>query len=352
VIKNVNMQVKSGRAGRRGFTLLEVLIGVLVLSLALLGLAAMFPVVVRTQRIARDTVVGTGVLETAEATLHGHDFFRSLTANVGGLQKYSDQLERAPNAIETKWEVSLDTSVAIRRLYTNNGSMSLSQGLVPLFPASNRLNLMPGIGAGTDPTLVWDLAMCLATETDVPPQPTGEMLSPLANVASMSRTLRVAIFVRRIDSQIRLRSGQSMLDGFVTGTYVPIGASAASFGDPTLDGTGQYSLPMWATVSAARQSKTNGPYDIFQLLFADNGRLPAARALAKPGQIVIDNQGGIHTVARNVRDAAGNPIYNQVLLEKPMLETTADRCNEGGSPIQLTFTEQVPVAARVITVRP
>ena len=38
------------------------LIGVLVLSLALLGLAAMFPVVVRTQRIARDTVVGTGVL--------------------------------------------------------------------------------------------------------------------------------------------------------------------------------------------------------------------------------------------------------------------------------------------------
>ena len=355
MIKNMSKQL----VGRRGFTLLEVLIGVLVLSLALLGLAAMFPVVVRTQRIARDTVVGTGVLEAAEATLQGHDFFRSLTASAGGLQRYVTELERAPTAIESKWEVSLDTSVANRRLYTNNGSISLSQGLAPLFPPSNRLNLMPGIAAGTDPTLVWDLAMCFAAETDVPLQPTGEILSPLENVSAMSRTLRVAIFVRRIDPQIRLRSGQTMLQGFVSGNLLPISASgSASFGEPTLDGASGasgpyfYSLPMWATVSAARQSKTNGPYDTFELLFADNGRLPAARALAKPGQIVIDNMGGVHTVARNVRDAAGNPIYNQVLLEKPMLETTAERCNEGGSPIQLTFTEQVPVAARVITLRP
>ena len=341
---------------RRGFTLLEVLIGVLVLALALLGLAAMFPVVVRTQRIARDTVVGTGVLETAEATLRGHDFFATtlrIDVRSDGLRVYSDTLLTAPDAIESKWQVSLDTGVTARRLYEDNGRMRLRQGSLKYFPVSERLNLMPGIGAGTDPTLVWDLAICLASETDVGRQPTGELLSPLSNdVALMSREIRVAIFVRRMDSQIRIRSGTTLLDGIVAGNVVPIGATSASFGDPTLDGTGAYSLPMYADVSSALQSKANGPYDIFEMNFADNGRLPAARALAKPGQVLIDNLGGVHTVSRNVRDAAGAPIYNRVLLEKPMLDTTADRCNEGARPIQLTFTEQVPVAARVVTFRP
>ena len=64
----------SGRV--RAFTLLEVLIGVLVLALALLALAAVFPVVVRTQRIARDTVVGTGVLNAAETMLRNHELVR------------------------------------------------------------------------------------------------------------------------------------------------------------------------------------------------------------------------------------------------------------------------------------
>ncbi len=336
---------------RRGFTLLEVLIGVLVLSLALLGLAAMFPVVVRTQRIARDTVVGTGVLEAAEATLRSNEFFAS-PVTTGGLRAYADQLTLAPARDQTQWAESLGSSVPARKLYDDLGRIKLRPVNPRFYPVGDRLNLMPGIVAGTDPTLVWDLAMCLASESDVPPQPTGELLSPAANVSAMSRPLRVAIFVRRLDSQIRLRSGQTLMSAISSGFVVPIGSSASNFGEPTLDGTGFHSLPMWATVSAARQSKANGPYDIFELSFADNGRLPAARALAKPGQIVIDNLGGVHVVARNVRDASGVPIYNQVLLEKPMLGTTALRCNEATSPIQLTFTEQVPVAVRVITIEP
>lgn len=340
------------RAGR-GFTLLEVLIGVLVLSLALLGLAAMFPVVVRTQRIARDTVVGTGMLEAAEATIRGHQLFAS-PLSTRGLRRFADDLVQEQDAIETKWEVSLSPSVATRKLYEDDGRIRLrEQALTRYLTPGERLNLMPGVGAGTDPTLIWDLAICLASETDVSRQPMGEWMTPAANVSAMSRSLRVAIFVRRIDAQIRVRTGQTMLQGIVAGNIVPIGSSAALFGDPTLDGTGEYSLPMYENVTAARQSKPNGPYDILEFGFGpNNGRLPAARALARPGQILIDNQGGMHTVARNVRDNAGNPIYNQVLLERPMLESFAIRCNDARGPIQVAFTEQVPVAARVITIKP
>ena len=59
---------RAHQAAVRGFTLIEVLIGVLVLSLALLGLGALFPVVLREQRIARETVLGVSVQRSAEIT--------------------------------------------------------------------------------------------------------------------------------------------------------------------------------------------------------------------------------------------------------------------------------------------
>ena len=45
---------KSGKA----FTLVEVLLGIIILAVGLLGLASVFPLVVRQQREAQDTVVG------------------------------------------------------------------------------------------------------------------------------------------------------------------------------------------------------------------------------------------------------------------------------------------------------
>lgn len=47
------------KRARRAFSLIEILVSILILSLGLLGLGALFPVVIREQRMATDSVVGT-----------------------------------------------------------------------------------------------------------------------------------------------------------------------------------------------------------------------------------------------------------------------------------------------------
>lgn len=64
---------------REGFTLIEILIAVLVLALGMLGLGAVFPVVVRQQRQSTDVVLGITALRSAEAYIlsHGRGIVRS-----------------------------------------------------------------------------------------------------------------------------------------------------------------------------------------------------------------------------------------------------------------------------------
>jgi type II secretory pathway pseudopilin PulG len=338
-----------------GFTLLEVLIGVLVLALALLGLAAMFPVVVRTQRIARDAVVGTGIVEAAEATVRNHEFFTSGDPS-RGLPWYAGQLRRAPDDIQSKWQVSLDLNVNSRRLYRvdngrADGSLQFGTSNVRL-RAADRLNLPSYVqGSTTEPTLVWDLAMCLEEEKPIVADPDG-------NASPPSPSVRIAIFVRRLDSAIRVTPNNTLIQDLIAARRVPIGSDQTTFGNPTLSGTGSHSVPMYVNVTEARQSSRGGAYNILQLEVQDAASPASQRdkilvqSLGLPGQILVDNLGGVHTVLRNVRRVNGTTVYNEVLLERGLSEKAVRLANDNNLPLQVALTPQVPVAVRVMTVRP
>jgi prepilin-type N-terminal cleavage/methylation domain-containing protein len=55
----LNLSSKAAARVRRGFSLIEILVSILILALGLLGLGAVFPVVIREQRLASDNISGT-----------------------------------------------------------------------------------------------------------------------------------------------------------------------------------------------------------------------------------------------------------------------------------------------------
>ncbi|MFN9951596.1 MAG: prepilin-type N-terminal cleavage/methylation domain-containing protein, partial [bacterium] len=67
----------------RAFTLIEVLLGVLILGLGLLGLASVFPLVVKQQRAAQDVVRGVAAAGGAEAVLRGHSVLNDPSGKKG-----------------------------------------------------------------------------------------------------------------------------------------------------------------------------------------------------------------------------------------------------------------------------
>ncbi len=69
---------------RAGFTLIEVLIAVLVLSLGVLGLGAVFSVGIPQQRIAGDQIQGLNALESARAVLLGNERLNNPRVRIGG----------------------------------------------------------------------------------------------------------------------------------------------------------------------------------------------------------------------------------------------------------------------------
>lgn len=279
---------------RIAFSLIEVLVAVLILSLGLLGLGAVFPVVIAQQRAANDATLGVATINSARSYLESRpDVNVMVREGAGARSGYGTWLmdpnwSPAPHLWEP-WNNEVDRVT---------GDMMLAYGPT-IYPAQigigDRL-WPPPDSQFAPPQYVWDIV--------------GRRMAPneldfdidKANVGH----LQLAIFVRRIDPGIRVPKGKTLLqvitgDGVtVSERRVPVAVDLDGF--PTFDGRvdggrGVYAAPIVLAVTFDPDLR-----DRITLNDSSNsGLYPLAE---QAGQRLIDNLGNIYTVVGVDEDVA------------------------------------------------
>lgn len=347
------------RAAVAAFTLIEILISMLILGLGLLGLGALFPVVLREQRIGTDNILGVVVSNNVKATLP-HMELNSL------LQGWSPTDARDVWR-DWRWHTSTGAAELDDEDYElgqwwvpevdDNGdatwgdaSTANLQVLVPL-----RSRLYPFAGPDLRrPQYVWDIAV-------------HRMPDFIAGNSSLSDPLHAVVFVRRVDPRIRVVPGnnRSLLRALTDRSLpaaewrVPVGRQGGNSDLPTFDGTDgaggvAYSEPIvadrgvdWQFDMTIPEAQVPGRYISNLDINHPSGR---ARLMAQPNQRLVDNLGNIYTVETVERDVGANSGRWRIRINPPIPESL--RVNAANRPriVQFVFTPQVPAGVAVVEV--
>lgn len=353
----MSARIRTPRAAA-AFSLIEILVSVLILGLGLLGLGALFPVVLREQRIGTDNILGVVVTNNVKAALPHMDLNPLLQGwNTGDPRDvWSNwrwhtaddvtELDTEDYELGEWWVAPVD----------NNGdatfgddSSSNRQVLVPL-----RSRLYPFAGAGSSrPQYVWDIAV-----HRVPDFVPGN--------SSRFDPLHAVIFVRRVDPRIRFNetANVTLLRTFVDRSLpadqwrLPVGREPGNGILPTLDGTDgsggvAYSEPVVADRGMDFDFDMSIPAALVPGRYISNINTnpgqEIGRLMAQPNQRLVDNLGNIYTVEVIENDPA-NAGRKRVRINPPIPETLRTTDTNRPRVVQFVFTPQVPAGVAVVEV--
>jgi prepilin-type N-terminal cleavage/methylation domain-containing protein len=339
----------------RAFTLIEVLLGVLILGLGLLGLASVFPLVVKQQRAAQDVVLGVAAAGGAEAVLRGHSvlndpagkkgwapFARELHSaarkNAGFQSLWSDVLEAQTDRLRIYGAVSkIGNKVGEAGSFRLLGAGSSGDPEVVIYTSDRLLPQGPGV----TPQYVWDAVPILASSASsaIPPE-----FAPL----------RVAVFIRRIDPGIRVPANSTLAEVISAGGGI-VAVAVDNDGLPTFSGQGNYAVPIVATPVRTHQRYgiDTAPYTVIEF----NAPRPAVLvALRQVGQQIVDTEGNVYTVVAIPDEKGVNYTSDRaVVIAPPLAPQTVKAINGGGGTsagdVQFLVSPVVPASVEVLTIR-
>ncbi|MEL7472560.1 MAG: prepilin-type N-terminal cleavage/methylation domain-containing protein [Planctomycetota bacterium] len=289
---------------RSAFTLIEILIAITVLAIGLLGLGAVFPVVIREQRLAITQMEAPSALAQAEAVLRANRALGTVDPNQGvaptdpGYEdgsrwsRFVDQ--QSPSAMEFFFLPSnqsmptapfddvndwLDPATGDMEFDWGGGAntevdIALAQRMIP----------PPEIN-GPDPEYVWDFVLF---------RPNDDTLQAVVFLRSIDLNIRIPNRSRDDDTDLgRLRLADVLLERFgvsATERRVPIAVNDS--GRPTGDGTGEYAPILPATLSFIKMFQINREReqaDVLVLDLSDHGDWPSNKSslITRVGQRLV-----------------------------------------------------------------
>jgi len=361
-----------------GFSLIEVLISIVVLAIGLLGLGAVFPVVVAQQREVSDTVQGISLERSVADYLAGHWLLNEaskVNVNSGAIET-GGRRGWAVLTADRNWSPPLaepkfpDGDWVLTNPATDLFSITGGIGMDPArgdmlvgpanadpsrtlyLPVTERLVPAP-YSSDADPRFVWDFVARRVEAGDG--HVNGETATEGQRRAEDDQ-VQVAVFVRRIDSGIRVQQNMVLAD-VLTGNgraadeqslrRVPVGAD--QYGRPTLDGMGEPGRNYSQIQSIAYEfvpGQGNERYQRDRIIIDprdDNERLqPFARQI---GQQLVDQWGEVHTVKGFEEE---NDAY---IITPPVTSRAVSYLDTSNLPLRMVFTPQVPASVAVVTVR-
>ncbi|MEQ9095141.1 MAG: hypothetical protein RIE32_02640 [Phycisphaerales bacterium] len=310
------------------FTLVEVLMSIFVLALGLLGLGALIPGIIREQRVASDRTLGIVVANDAKAYLNARaDLLRlglrpaagtGLGTGTGRDYGFGAWLLDDAWSETYTWDLnSIDASI-----YEDEGHVVIGDRVNGVDPARVPLadRLYPSPASDLDaPQFVWDFVARRLPPTD------SEGFSLLADSPytltpatpeQWRAGLEIAVFVRRVDTGIRVRPGQTaygLMLGLSGNPVLPVGISETGALTGAGADTGQsqiYAPPMTlrAEYDGMRPTVLRLENDTLSSGVEPAPMVTLANKLqlaSQVGQQLVDNLGNVYTVEETINSGGG-----------------------------------------------
>jgi prepilin-type N-terminal cleavage/methylation domain-containing protein len=357
----------------QAFTLIEVLIAIMILALGLLGLGAVFPVVITQQRNANAVVEGESVASMAESIVRSSpevidfsEWFNPVSPNKFGYNGTSPT-----DPITYEWVVgplppydSYPNQPGFEGGFmgSETGNWFIDIENIPNMSDPNEFNqvltiadrVFPQPFSGQDPKYVWDI---------------------VARRQPGSNRPQLAIFIRLIDQRIKVPSDGTLSDVLVTGYQVddpvlPV-ALDLNTGYPAVDtGRAADSNIVYAAPQSLQVQVAKDHLDWLIIEDANNVFIDKSIAFAtQPGQKLLDNTGTVRTVLGPARGQDAQVSNARVIrVEPPFLPSQAvdvisaygaTNNDPGNGPEfdderatwvrQIVFTPRTPLAIRLVT---